>query len=552
MTNFTYDLNVVLNFISKNIDGAIGQFKDINNSAKGTSEAMKDIDSSTSSVNDSAKGTSKNFKGMEKSAKKTSNEIGKMSFDFLALRFGGEGLKRLFGGIFRDLSQGYMAASGENNQFNKAIGRLSAAFDFLKFSIFDAFANSEFWQSAIEWLTNSLNSISDWVQRNPNISITFLTIAGALGVLGSTFIKLGLVLQLFMPGGTFPAVIKSFKLLPGKIKGSFIAVKKFTVFIITKFSSAMTYATIQSHIFAITLGAMHPPLGKLYLGFKGVLGILVKVIIPFLAVIGAAALFSKYNEQLNRSLEKFGFIGNIIRVVINMLATGFNVLHGLVTGNTEAWGMLGVSIEGVTSFFSNLWEWIKNVAIRLIDFLGILEPVKKLLSGIGSVFGKVAGFISDFADETEDAAKLSREMFVAQEKIAEISDKQSGSIDNLDKSIINIAGDQESFSDALAKSSYNMEDFEDHVWDSEFSIESLGLAVDNSSINLSEYNNILADNEPPRLFSSNINDVIIPSLKSEQAEVNRTIDMYRRLFQARNSANTISNMRIGSTLSTLN
>ena len=96
----------------------------------------------------------KEWKAIQRSAKQ-------FDFTILSLLFSGMFLERTFGGMFKSIIDSYKKAVGMNSQFNRATLKLSANFEFLKFSIANAL-NSPIIISAIEWLTDRLTQLSDW------------------------------------------------------------------------------------------------------------------------------------------------------------------------------------------------------------------------------------------------------------------------------------------------------------------------------------------------------------------------------------------------------
>jgi len=137
----------------------------------------------------------------EKSLRKAQKAAKGFSFDFLGLMFGGMALDRAFGGMFRSMKEGYASVAGENDLFNKKVGVLSDSFGFLKFTMFDAFANNSIVQGALDatiWVMNKLGKLFD---DYPWMGTTLLVVAGGLGAFGKALILFGSVKQFTNVGG---------------------------------------------------------------------------------------------------------------------------------------------------------------------------------------------------------------------------------------------------------------------------------------------------------------------------------------------------------------
>lgn len=106
------------------------------------------------------------------------------SFDFLTLLFAGMMLQRTFGGMFKSIIDSYKKAAGMNSQFNRSVLKLSANFEFLKFSIANAL-NSPFVINAIEWFTDRLAQLADILADNPEFANIIIGVVAALATIGT-------------------------------------------------------------------------------------------------------------------------------------------------------------------------------------------------------------------------------------------------------------------------------------------------------------------------------------------------------------------------------
>lgn len=117
------------------------------------------------------------------------------SFDFLTLIFTGMMLERTFGGMFNGIINSYKKVMGMNSQFNRSTLKMSAAFEYLKFSIANALNNPVI-LSAIEWFTDRLSELGDWMQDNPEFAGGLLAVVGALVAIGKIVSLAGAVTQM--------------------------------------------------------------------------------------------------------------------------------------------------------------------------------------------------------------------------------------------------------------------------------------------------------------------------------------------------------------------
>jgi len=135
---------------------------------------------------------------MKDAIKKLHKATKPFSFDFLTFIFAGMMLQRTFGGFFKSMKETYREIAGENDVFIQRIDALSGAFDYLKFSLFNAFANTPFVQKAIDQLTKALVGLAEFLSDHPKLSTTLVAIVGALATLGTISVTIGGLKQLGM------------------------------------------------------------------------------------------------------------------------------------------------------------------------------------------------------------------------------------------------------------------------------------------------------------------------------------------------------------------
>lgn len=117
-------------------------------------------------------------------------KAGMMSFGLSAL-FTGMAIKKLGDTILRSLVTTYMRATDEQNIFHTKLLGVQAAFEFLKFSIFDALSQSELVINMIDGFIELVNWLSAFVNKHPLVSKIFVAFALGAIVLGGVLMVIG-------------------------------------------------------------------------------------------------------------------------------------------------------------------------------------------------------------------------------------------------------------------------------------------------------------------------------------------------------------------------
>ena len=105
----------------------------------------------------------------------------------LSLLFGGMALKRAFGGILRSIFDTFTRAEDKTSGLSMVTTRLSASWEFLKFSIMDAL-NVDWFIGFIDGVINVINWFS---QLDDGWKITFLSITTGLFIIGTGLMLIG-------------------------------------------------------------------------------------------------------------------------------------------------------------------------------------------------------------------------------------------------------------------------------------------------------------------------------------------------------------------------
>ncbi len=151
---------------------------------------------------DEYKSKNAEFKKLGNSLKYNAGQMAELShrteqfnFDFLSLLFAGMLMQRVFGGMFKSILNNYKKMAGMNSQFNKSVMKLQASFSYLKFAIANALESPGVIK-AIEWFTNQLTKLGDYMSEHPNLGVVLLGIVGALYTIGTLAVTASMVQQM--------------------------------------------------------------------------------------------------------------------------------------------------------------------------------------------------------------------------------------------------------------------------------------------------------------------------------------------------------------------
>lgn len=524
--NHQFAIDVIMNFTSKGLDMITKSTSKVEGATNAVKNNIEKAETNSKGFSDNIDGATKPITKIEKDLGSISKKMSKISFDFLALRFGGVGLQRIFGGLFRTLSQGYLQTSGDTNRFAKSVGRLSASFEFLKFSIFNAFAENDLIQRGIEWIIKAVNNFSHFIQQYPTLGSAIVLISGALLLLGKALVIAGLGSQIFMPGGTFTAMLNIFKKLTtwigntataqfihNKMVGKAIALQITYGKVAT--SSVLTTGLLSKTMMvsATSAGLVGIKYTKLITIFKFGVAVLKGFIFPILAVVAGMYLLEKNTEKTNRFLERFGIIGNTIRIIINLVSFAFNEII--------------IAIKSVGG-------WIKKLTERF-------ESLKKIVEPIGKIIGGISKWFKESADATENAVYSSREYRESLSKTKDVQEEEIETLENLNDNMF----DTNRWLKELTKGSKNfdfgdlnteLDDMENHLFSTNELLSDFSFGLDLTEDSLLDYNSVLSDSQAPLQFERNVDTTIIPAIQREKEEINKLIEAHNILQSVTSTA----------------
>lgn len=116
---------------------------------------------------------------------------------FLSMMFAAMALNRVLGTFLRGAVTAYNKAAGETNNFRKETNKLTASWEFFKFSMIDALSKSSILQSVVRWVVNLVN----WF--NALTPATKAWIAASIGMLFVLTLLMMIVGQIGLAKGGF-------------------------------------------------------------------------------------------------------------------------------------------------------------------------------------------------------------------------------------------------------------------------------------------------------------------------------------------------------------
>jgi len=271
-------------------------------------------------------------RGMNAFFKNTKEAQGAMFGFGLSVLFGGMAIKNFSQKVLTSLVTSFTTARDEGDFLaNKVLG-VSAAFEFLKFSIFDAFANTDVFLFVIEAMINMTNAISLFISKHPGIAVFTVALLSMGVVLGSIAMVLGQMALIAIGFGVSMATVL----------GIFIG-----------------FAVVIGLLAAIWTSDLNPGL---------------KAGLTFFVLIAAAA------KLLGASI--FAVFANPIVLAIAAVVIGLFAMSGAVGGIGNAFLAVGVFILRV---LASIADGIYNVVIIALNEL--IKVINRVIRASNTLFG---------------------------------------------------------------------------------------------------------------------------------------------------------------------
>jgi len=337
-------------------------------------------------------------------------QMKKLSFMFLtmglSMLFAGMALKRFGTTVLRSLVNTFKQATEGSKTYARTIGKLEAAWSFLKFTIMDTFMQTKLGTLIIEKLIEKLNELSEWIQDHPNLAIAIVGGSAGLVVLGTAGVIIGQLTTglsaLWGTLGRFAEVGKG-----STMKGVKNALRAAVGIGPTRTATgqlAKKKPGILGKLRASRVGQVGTKakgiLGKIPGVSKGIggLGRLSRVLFRILKVFGKIFLvitiitaawdfftgvikgFTKASDKANKKNENFNKGMKTLKAILKALV---GVL--LLVGDT------------FTLVFTKVGELVGWILVKIIELVGWLSQIadNKYVKGAIEVGGKAASWVSD-------------------------------------------------------------------------------------------------------------------------------------------------------------
>ena len=315
-------------FKTLGINKSITQIQKLGNAVKNTTFRM-------------VKNTKTGRKSLEKMTSATIDMRHRFQMWALSVMFFGMMLVRTFSGIMNAAMTTFTKLTQGQTEAAAAMQRLGVGIEFLKFSLGNAIATAL--EPLIPIIMNIIMTITDWVDQNPELVATIISLG----------LTLGIVLLMF----------------------------------------GQLYLGMQG------IGMMITFLTPAFTAFGAIIAGLSLPMLIIIGIIAALALAWATNFMGMRDV-----INTIIGVIVGIFKTGFRLImfpielfwaliSGLMDGLFPNWRKsVKETIDAIVGFFKGMVDWLKGIFNWLADKLawlnGILDTIVNVVKGIGTATGK--------------------------------------------------------------------------------------------------------------------------------------------------------------------
>ena len=270
------------------------------------------------------------------------NAMSTQRFDINMLRilFTGMALQRVFGGLFRSMTNTFNRLEEGTSQGQENITQLQAGFEFFKFSVFDAIASTDLFSSFVDRGISLLRTLSN-ILSDPDLSEIILTFSTVGVTAGAGLSAVALLTQI---GNLISGLLKEFGLTTtgGLIGGISIAGAIASV--------ALTITDIEAAREAAAAGDTTAFINELFDVIGGLLttaGLVVLSVNPLAGTITIG-------------------IGTLIRFLPEIAGFGEGILEGTGTfltdiGQAGADAFSAIRAEDPSSVLENTHSFIENI-----------------------------------------------------------------------------------------------------------------------------------------------------------------------------------------------
>lgn len=317
---------------------------------------------------------------------KSSTEVVRFNGNMLSLLFFGMELKRIFLGALKSIFEGYKKIIPESSAFNRMTTKLSANWEFFKFQLADALANSPLFQKFIGFLIRVLqvfNSLPTPIKS----MIGYLLIVGAVigtilmfigiwalgvgslinqfGILKSAILNAGGAFNILSP--TLLGFLATAALLALLFMGLNASLKKFHEHSDTGKKKWEKFKTTMTDVMGSALEPILEAIGAMNIDLNDLNEIMIVV----------GAIFQNV-------LVSIGMMLNALVPLIRTIVNGFSILIRTIKNASEMlWNFYNWDFDGVLKN----WDDLKNGVVQDID--DITEAWKKSQTNFNELQGSI-------------------------------------------------------------------------------------------------------------------------------------------------------------------
>ena len=361
----------------------------------------------------SVKALKKIEKGADKGKKSINGMNGALISFSLSMLFFGMALKNFSQNLIKDLGNVFMLLADEMNVGVKRVMELQASLQFLKFVLFDTFANSALFGTFVEFIVNAVNALSEFVQKHPELTTMFFIFLAIGVVLGGMLLLLGIM------GSSLSGLIAGFTILEGLtlakvifslwgVFGAFAIIFAAILLVIGLFKiwSNDTMSEVDKIAARILLLSL----------FMAVVGLAFRLwpVAAVAAVVAIIALMFLLRDQIGNAFKQVGLLieiqflklelefHSVMRSMFGAVLDFVEPAIGLINKLIEAWNRIpffgDVATIDVSGLRTDLFKPMIDTAEKLKESIGEYNNLvvdRALMPSVGSTIASGFGFQQD-------------------------------------------------------------------------------------------------------------------------------------------------------------
>lgn len=351
-------------------------------------EGVQKVSNDLNKVSKSVKGFSDNFRQLEEQARKAG---GVFRGELLSLLFFGAAIQRIFKNITFSSAKFFQEVTEGQTMAGQALTRLTAAWQFLKFTIGDAIATALL--PLIPAIVDVVALIADWIERNPKLTAGILGLGLVIGTLFTAVGGLGLGLS---------GVAQTFRIL---IVPLFEAIAGFLGFEAAAVSAGASVAALYGAIALLVLIIIRaiPRAWEAFNQLSDNLGIVVKNII---GLIQDLFLGNMDDAGIRLKIILLGWVQHfalMAKLIVSIILGLNEAIVGVIGAAIYA---LAKAIDAVINAMggsSSLAETVRQNVADATNAIRNLPPATFFNDITGSLASQIAGLQAQLSTETGGA-----------------------------------------------------------------------------------------------------------------------------------------------------